>query len=323
MSWVHYIFIIKVGGDIMKSIIVVFDDDPVYSKKFVNLAIKSYGKKYVFLTFSSIKALKEYANENFVEALIVGDEFTELVEDIKVNSFYILNEKDKKNSKVGKRTYVYKLQNVKTILELVDKDISVKYENKNQVNRVCKILTFYSPVYLKNKIEILKKLTKYIPKNRKALIVDLDEFENYKGGVGLSNLIFDYKKNNLNKDIIKKEITIDKDTSFIKSVTYPEDFNVISYIDLANIVNELTNLDYDYIFINSDLSYVKSQYIINDSDYIVLIKDKDIEKFDKFKNYINTENQIDIRKILEFDLSKADKSYFQAFSKQYFGSDDV
>lgn len=307
----------------MKSVVVVMDEDPVYSKKFVNLAIKFYGKKYVFLTFSNVKALKEYSLENFVESLIVSDSFLELVEDVKVNSFYILNEKDKKNSKVGKRTYVYKLQNVKTILDLVDKDISQKYENQNKINRVCKIITFYSPVFLRNKIEILKKIVRFLPKNRRALIVDLDEFENYKGAVGLSNLIFDYKEKNLDKDRIKKEIIVDKDINMIKSVTYPEDFNVINYVDLANIVNELTGIEYDYIFINSDLSFVKSQYIINDSDNVILIKDKDLEKFDKFKNYLNTENQIDVRKLVEFDLSKADKAYFQAFTKQYFGSDDV
>ena len=40
------------------------------------------------------------------------------LDDIKAKEFYLLNEKDKKTRKEGKKTYIYKLQNVKGILDI-------------------------------------------------------------------------------------------------------------------------------------------------------------------------------------------------------------
>ena len=305
----------------MKDIILVMDDDATYSKKFCNQAIKLYGKKYLFLAFTNFTSMRNYSNENKVESLIISDTFIEQLDDIKANSFYLLNEKNKKLKREGKKNYIYKLQNVKEILRIVDEDINKKNERKETaISGRSKLCVFYSPLYIKNKIEIIKKIAKVLSKKIKVLIVDLDELDNYKGNVGLSNIIFNYKENNLNIENLKKEITNEKEQDFVKSVTYPEDFNVINNIDLANIINEIRNMDYDYVFVNADMSYVKCQYISNDADNLFIMKDKDNDKFDKFKSYLKNENQIDYKKITEFDLSKVDKSYIIAFSKQCFES---
>ena len=47
------------------------------------------------------------------------------------------------------------------------------------------------------------------------------------------------------------------------------------------------------------------------------MKDKEVEKVDKFKSYLKSENQIDIKKITEFDMTKLDKSYVNAFCKYF------
>ena len=59
----------------MKEIIMVMDEDPIYSKKFCNQANKLFGKKYNFLTFSNINQMKKYADDNKVEALVVSETF--------------------------------------------------------------------------------------------------------------------------------------------------------------------------------------------------------------------------------------------------------
>ena len=303
----------------MKEIIIVMDVDPIYSKKFCNQANKLLGKKYNFITFNNVKQMKKYAEDNKVEALVTTDQFVENFDDVKAKELYLLNEKDKKTRKEGKKTYIYKLQNVKGILDVLDSDIGKKYDkNKDKLNESCKLILYYSPTHIKNKFELVKRIAKVISKKKKVLIVDFDEFDNYKGMVGLSNIIFDYKESLLDKERLMKEITTEKEQDFIKSVTYPEDFNVISNIDLANIVNEITKLNYDYIFVNADMSFVKCQYILNDADSMVLIRGKDNTKSDKFKSYLKNENQIDIKKVTILDMEKLDKAYLSAFCKQCF-----
>ena len=80
----------------MKEILMVMDEDPVYSKKFCNQANKLLGKKYNFLTFSNLKLMKKYADENPVEGLVVSESFADNIDDIKAKSIYFLNERDKK-----------------------------------------------------------------------------------------------------------------------------------------------------------------------------------------------------------------------------------
>ena len=300
----------------MKEIIMVMDDDPIYSKKFCNQANKLYGKKYTFLTFANLKLMRKYAEDNKVESLVVTENFIENLDDVKVKSFYILNEKDKKTRREGKKIYVYKLQNVKLILDVIDSDLNKKIEkNKGKVNEECKMLLYYSPQYIKNKYEIVKRLAKLMSKKKRVLVLDLDEFSNYKGNVGLSNIIFDYKEDMISEEKLKKEIMVEKDIDFIKSVTYPEDFNVINNIDLANIVQEIVKLGYDFVFVNADMSYIKCQYLLMDADGVVIMKDKDKEIIDMFKAYLKTENNFDYKKITEFDVGKLDKAYASAFCK--------
>ena len=303
----------------MKEIIMIMDEDSTYSKKFCNQANKILGKKYTFLTFANIKLLRKYADENKVESLVVSENFIENLDEIKVKSFYILNEKEKKLRREGKKTYIYKLQNVKSILDVIDNDLNKKNEkNKGKVNEACKMLLFYSPQYIKNKYDIVKRIAKTMSKKKKVLVLELDEFSNYKGNVGLSNIIFDYKEDEITAEKLTKEIIAEKDVDYIKSVTYPEDFNVITNVDIANIINEIGKLNYDYIFVNADTSYVKSQYIFNDADAVILMRDKDTAKSDKLKAYLKNENQLDLKKVTILDMTKLYKAYLTAFCKQLF-----
>ena len=302
----------------MKEIIIVMDEDRNYSKKFCNQSNKLFGKKYSFLTFASFKSMKEYCEEHKISCIIISESIIQNVEDAKADTIYILNERDKEISRVGKKTYIYKLQGVKEILDIIDGDLSRKYEKtKGRINEKCKLQIFYSPSYIKCKDELIKKIVKNISKKRRVLVMDLDEFTNYKGSVGLSNVIYHYKENSLSDENLRKEIVSDDDIEYIKSVTYPEDFNVVNNIDLANIVNEIMKLGYDYVIVNADMSYVKSQCILNDADSVVLIRDKAGEKVDMFKKYLKTENQVDYKKITVFDLEKLDRTYMAAFCKQY------
>lgn len=307
----------------MKKTILIIDEDNDYSKKFCSQANKLYGKKYIFLTFSNIKSVIEYIKSENVEALILSESFLPSVEDVYVHTFYILNETMKKTISEGKKKYIYRLQNIKNILEIIDIDIEKRYENNKRLTfNDKKMVLFYATEYIKCKNDIVKKMAKYLSKKKKVLIVELDEFDNYKGNVGLSNIIFDYKENKISYEKIEKEVIEEKGLYFIKSVTYADDFNVVSNVDIANIVNEIMNLSYDYIFVNADTSFTKSEYLFIDADKIILLKENNSVNNDKFKNYVKNENITDMKKICELNVTKIDRTRFTGFVKSTFGSDD-
>lgn len=303
----------------MKEVLLVIDEDPSYSKRFCNQANKILGKKYNFLTFTNVKHMKKYADENKIEGVIASDSFIESLDDVKASSFYLLCETDKKFRKEGKKNYIYKLQNVKNILEIIEKDIDSKNKkSRNKDNESTRLFLYYSPTYIKGKLDVVKRIAKIVSKKKKVLIVDLDEIDNYKGSIGLSNLIYSYKENIMTEEKISHEILTEKDVDIIKSVTYPEDYNVVNNIDLANIINEIMKLKYDFIFVNADSSYLKCQYILNDADAVVIIKEKEMSRIEKLKSYLKNENQIDLKKLTIFDIGKIDKAYLSAFCKECF-----
>ena len=101
----------------MKDIICIISADGSYSKKFVSQATKLLGKKYLFLAFTSIKALIEYTHDNNVFAVIIEENTIKDFSEVKAKYFYILCEKKGEPRKDGRKTYVYKLQNAKKIFD--------------------------------------------------------------------------------------------------------------------------------------------------------------------------------------------------------------
>ena len=304
----------------MRDTILIIDKDKEYSKKFCNQANKLYGKKYIFLYLSNVKAIKEYIDENKVNGIISTSSLVDSITEIFNGLIYILDESIREKRNEGTKTYIYKFQNVKNILSTIDLDLEQKDDKAKSIKLYKpKLIAFYATDYIKGKLDIVKRIAKYISKKKKILIVDLDEFENYKGNVGLSNIIFNYKENRLNAENIEKEIITEKNISLIKSVTYPEDFNVMTSVDLANIVSEIMKLNYDYVFVNLDQSYAKSQYIFNDSDITVTISDTTNDRYCKFKAYIGDEGIIDMKKVKEIDTALIDRVYLSEFAKSIFG----
>ena len=300
----------------MKENILVIDEDIDYSKKFCNQGNKLYGDKYLFLYFSNLKSVKEYIEDNKKSNLIISSHLVNSLDDMTGGLTFILNEDEKEIKRDGRRTQVYKLQNVKNILKLVDEDLNqIDGKLRTITKGKTKIVIFYATDYVKNKFELVKRIAKYISKKCKVLIVDLDEFENYKGKSGLSNIIFNYKEDRLDTENIEKEIEIEKNLLIIKSVTYPEDMSVISSIDLANIIEKMTDLSYDFIFINADTSYVRSEYIFKMADEIVLIKEGNDERADKMKTHLRNDNLIDISKICEINMGRVARAYLIEVSK--------
>lgn len=304
----------------MKDIVCILDDDNNYTKKFSNIATKIYGKDYLFLAFNNIKNLIEYSENNVVTSIITGIHYEEEMKIIKARFVYILKEVNNNILKDGRFTYLYKYQNIKNILEIVDKDIKSLYDkHKQRSEQDTEIIAFYSPYEYREINEFLIKLSKYLNKTYKTLIINTDEYSNYKSNIGLSNIIYEYKENNLSIDNIKHEIANDKGIDIINSVSYPDDFNVITNIDLSNIANSIRMLDYKYIIINMDTSFVKNEYMMVEADKLVLYQfnDNDKDRFDLFRSYVKSQCLIDMNKLYSVFIDKSKKNCVRAFVKDY------
>ena len=305
----------------MKDIICIISADGSYSKKFVSQATKLLGKKYLFLAFTSIKALIEYTHDNNVFAVIIEENTIKDFSEVKAKYFYILCEKKGEPRKDGRKTYIYKLQNAKKIFDIVDEDANKeKKEDEKLTGNKNKLIVFYTPYDMDSLSDKVRKVAKYTNKKRKTLLIYLDEYSNYKSSEGLSNIIFNYKENLIDEKNITKEINFDDEVDTIKSVAYPEDFSVINNIDLSNIINHIRNLDYEYLFLVCDSSYVKNQYLFNDADKIIVMYEdlKKVERIDKFKSFVKSQSSFDIAKIINYKENKEMKNYNQSFARDVF-----
>ena len=305
----------------MKDIICIISQDNSYSKKFVSQAMKLLGKKYLFLAFNTMKSLIEYTHENNVFAVIIEENLIKDYSEIKAKYFYILCEKKGEPRKDGRKTYIYKLQNAKKIFDVVDEDAKKeKVEEDKKTGNRNKIVAFYTPYDMDSMYDKIKKLAKYTNKKKKTLLIDLDEYSNYKSTEGLSNIIYNYKDSALDEKTITSQINFDGDVDTIHSVSYPEDFSVITNVDLSNIISSIKSLDYEYIFLVLDNSFVKNQYIFNDADKIVVMYNdiKKVDRIDKFKSYVKSQNSFDINKIINYKENPQIKNFNQVFARDVF-----
>lgn len=306
----------------MKDIVCFIDTNELYAKKLNNYAIKKYGKDYLFLSFSSIKALIDYAEENKVKGVVLSDNFEKDIKFLNSTFYYVQTEKKDITKKDGNIRYVYKYQNVDNLLSCIDGDIKNHEQKFVKVKSKTKIVAFYSPYQSKDKQEKLIKISKYLSKNKKVLVIDLDEYSNFMGGTGFSNIIYKYKENLLNVESIKKEIVDKNGMQYIEGVSYPEDYAVINNADLSNIITEFREIDYDYIFVDCDESFIRNQYLFIDSDNILLFGGGkvDTNKIDIFMKYVEQQNMIDTKKIYRFSKDSIEKKSIQNIVQEIFNN---
>ena len=175
----------------MKLKICIYDTDLTYGKKFCNASMRIMGSKYIFMYFKDIKSLNEFRVENDVKAIITNSNHIEEVRELDVDFYYILTENDQGVLKEGKIKYVYKYQKINKILEVIDSDIKkISSDFKSGFDKKSKLIVLYSPERFKDYEMVIKKFIKVISKKNNVLCIRTEEYENYKGNIGFSNLIY-------------------------------------------------------------------------------------------------------------------------------------
>ena len=292
----------------MISTICLYTKDQEYNKKFCNVANKLNCNKKIYINFNNTDTLNDYikAKKNIV--IIVDEKEINVLDELSKDynfKFFILTE-NKNNDK--KENYIYKLQQIKNIIEYIN-----NYENTthdDDINYEKKIVLYINVENNKTNDNNIKRMLKSFSKKMNTLYINLNDFENYKNSIGLSNIIYNYKENKLNIDNIMNQIE-DKtnnsiNTDILHSVTYPEDYSVISNIELYKIFEYIVKLKYDLFFVNVEFNYFKLQYLLNISNKIICFDNSNIN-FNNFKNYLKIE-YIDIyNKLVIIDLNENNK----------------
>lgn len=302
----------------MKTKICVYDTDFIYGKRFCNAAMRIMGSKYIFMYFKDIKSLNEFKVENDVKAIITNSNHIEEVRELDVDFYYILTENDQGFLKEGKIKYIYKYQKINKILEAIDGDIKKMKDSLKIANeKKSKLIVIYAPEKFKDYELVTKKFIKAMSKKNNILYVRTEEYENFKGNIGFSNLIYQFKEDNLTMSSIKHEIINDNvlGVDILHSVAYPEDYNVINNMDFCNILNQIRDIEYEYVIVSLDESYVKNQYLFIDSDRIILIREPDMKVANIFKSYIKSQNSKELKKITEIVIDKNDKNQIKDLVK--------
>lgn len=299
----------------MKDIVCIYDNNEKYAKKLTNLAIKNYGKDYIFLTFSNIQSLIDYTENNKVKASLIENTNIKDLSNVKCSAYFILVDNKKSEELSGNIKYIFKFQSAEEVLKIVIG--SIKSDIVEAVETNSKIFTFYSPYQTKSKTDKIQKLYKLLSKDKRVLIVSLDEFSNFKSDKGMSNIIYKYKDNGITKDYVLSQINSDNGIEKIGSVKFPEDLSVVSNYELCNIILNLKIAGYDYIFVDADESFVNNQYLFADSNKVVVIDNnlKDNTKVDTFIKYIEERKMINMKKLYHITKEKEDKKGLEGILK--------
>lgn len=293
----------------MINTICLYTKDQEYNKKFCNIANKIIESKKIFLHFSDINALLDFIKDKKKLVIIIDEKELKTIEDISYENknykTYILTENKNNNEKDN---YIYKFQNIKNIIEYIN-NIEKNIDDDAITNNK-KIFLYINVENNKFNENNIKKIIKNLSKKIKVLYINLNDFENYKNNIGFSNIIYNYKENKLNIDNITNQIE-DKtnniiNTDILHSVTYPEDYNVITNIDLYKIIESIIKLNYNLFFINIEFNYYKLQYLLNISTKIIYFNSENIN-FNNFKNHIKMENSNIYNRLFSIDLNDKNK----------------
>ena len=78
-------------------------------------------------------------------------------------------------------------------------------------------------------------------------------------------------------------------------------------------------LDYKYIILKLDTSFVKNEYVMVEADKLILYQfdENDKQRIDVLKSYIKSQCLIDMSKLYTVFIDKTKRNYIRSFVKDY------
>ncbi|MDO4267114.1 MAG: hypothetical protein Q4C73_01480 [Eubacteriales bacterium] len=229
----------------MKRIMAVYDVDPFYTDRFAEYVNRRENTVFTAVAFSSLARLKEFALQQNVEILLVGDGVKdEELEGLGAAQVVRLSET---GISEGETPAVYKYQASDNVL----REVMACYQVQERtvlpaaVGRRSRVIGVYSPVGRCGKTAFSLTLGQVLARQGKTLYLTLEEFSGLsamtgtKHDGGLSELIYDYRKGQYSALKLGSVVYNWGELDYVPPVDYAEDLVELSGNDLAGLTERI------------------------------------------------------------------------------------
>ena len=229
----------------MKRFMAVYDVDPLYAERFAEFANRTGSAPLKAVAFTSIKRLREYAGQEGVELLLVGDEVTD--EELRgVNAGQIIRLSETGVVKDESPT-IYKYQASDSVL----REVMACYQTGAEPELLTaagprsRIIGVYSPIARCGKTSFAFTLGQALARDGKALLLSLEEFSGlacltgtaYEGG--LSDLLYYYRQGEYSRLRLASVVYNRGGLDYVPPVTYAEDLALFKGAELSGLIERI------------------------------------------------------------------------------------
>jgi len=240
----------------MEKIMAVYDVDPVYARRFADVANQKERVPFTVIPFSNLETLREYAGKHPVEILLINVSVPrEQIEGIAAKSVVTLAEGEVVEASDSFPS-VYKYQAADSVI----REVMACYCEKPAQNplvilgRKARVLGVYSPVGRCLKTSLALTLGQQLAKEGKVLYVGLEEFSGFSRIIDgqcksdFSDVLYFFRQGELNVMRLRSIAYTWKDMDYLPPVRYTEDLEQMTGEEAGRLMEKLASeMGYEYL----------------------------------------------------------------------------
>lgn len=229
----------------MKGIMAVYDADPFYASRFAEFVNQKGAVPFEAVSFTSLARLKEFASQQKIDMLLVGDGVKEeALADIPAGQVVRLGEAGQTE---GEEKKIYKYQASDNVL----REVITCYQVKEQpvffpdAGKRARIIGVYSPIGRCGKTSFALTMGQVLSKDGKALFLSLEEFSGFAGMTerpyenGLSELLYHYRQSEYTPLRLGSVVHSWGSLDYVPPVAYAEDLAQLGGETVAGLVEQI------------------------------------------------------------------------------------
>ncbi|MGN0373357.1 MAG: hypothetical protein ACI4F3_11140 [Enterocloster sp.] len=230
----------------MVKIMAVYDEDPLFAERLADYANQKGKLPFTAMAFSSLERLLEYACENPVEILLVGEGARDKVEGVRAKQVMVLCEGEM-TEKREDTAPIYKYQSGDGIM----REVMASYCGFSPepglalLGRKAVVAGIYSPVNRCMKSSLALTVGQQLSRSMSVLYMNLEEYSGFSRLVGgeyetdLSDVLYLYRQGTFNWMKLKSMVYTRGSMDYIPPVRYGEDLGQIEPEDMAMLIGRI------------------------------------------------------------------------------------
>lgn len=284
----------------MEKIMAVYDVDPVYARRFADVANQKERVPFTVIPFTTLETLREYAGKHPVEILLINVSVPrEQVEGIAAKTVVTLAEGDIVEASDSYPS-VYKYQAADSVI----REVMACYCERPMENplvllgKKARVLGVYSPVGRCLKTSLALTLGQQLAKEGKVLYVGLEEFSGFSRIIDgqcksdFSDVLYFFRQGNLNVMRLRSIAYTWKDMDYLPPVRYPEDLEQMTGEEAGNLIEKLAlEMGYEYLIVDAGRPARNLFPVLECCDVIYMpVKEDGVSsaKLEEFEDYLDS-----------------------------------